>query len=63
MFSHPKYYVFQVQAKISTNMTPVFPDHLSVSYDCDARNLDEYFQFYGIASQKLKIKEKFEEIK
>ena len=42
---------------------PVFPDHLSVSYDCGARNLDEYFQFYGIASQKFKIKEKFEEIK
>ena len=38
-------------------MRPVFLDHLSVSYDYGARNLDEYFHFYSIAGQKFKIKE------
>ena len=36
--------IFQVQAKVST-IRPVFPDYLSVTYDCGARNLDEYFHF------------------
>ena len=36
--------IFQVHAKMST-IRPVFPDYFSVSYDCDARNLDKYFHF------------------
>ena len=50
--------MFQVQEKISTNTT-AFPDHLSVSYDYGARNLDEYFHFYSIAGQNFKMKEIF----
>ena len=59
--SHPptKYYVFQVHEKKYQQMWPVFPDHLSVSYDYGARNLDEYFHFYSIADQKFKMKEIF----
>ena len=41
---------------------PVFPDHLSVSYDYGARNLDEYFHFYSISNQKLKMKEFFKKL-
>ena len=42
---------------------PVFPDHLSVSYDYGARNLDEYVHFYSIADQKFKMKEIFKKVK
>ena len=41
----------------------MFPDHLSVSYDYGARNLDEYFHFYSIAGQKFKMKEIFKKFK
>ena len=44
-------------------MWPVFPDHLSVSYDYGAWNLDEYFHFYSIAGQKFKMKEILKKIK
>ena len=44
-------------------MWPVFPDHLSVSYDYGAWNLDEYFHFYSIAGQKFKMKEIFKKFK
>ena len=37
----------------------MFPDYVSVSYDYGSRNLDEYFHFYSIAGQKLKMKEIF----
>ena len=43
--------------KISTNTTCVFS--FSVCYEYGARNLDEYFHFYRIASQKYKMKEIF----
>ena len=42
------------------------PDHLSGSYDYGARNLDEYFHFYSIAGQKLKMQKEiylFQKIK
>ena len=49
LFPVPPPQIFQVQIQ------PVFPDHLSVSYDYGARNLDEYFHFYTIAGQKFKF--------
>ena len=50
--------IFQVQAKISTiNTTYVSRPS---SHDCGASNLDEYFHFYSIAGQKLKMNEIFE---
>ena len=52
--------IFQVEGKISTNTTCVFPDHLSVFYDYGARNLDEYFHFYNLLAKKFKKKEMFE---
>ena len=38
---------------------PVFLDYLSLSYDYDASNLDEYFHFYSIVGQNFKMKEIF----
>ena len=47
------------QVKKYQQIRPVFSVYLFVSYDYGARNLDEYFCFYSIASQKFKIKEIF----
>ena len=55
LYGHPKYFKFKRKY--------VFPDHLSVSYDYGARNLDEYFHFYSIAGQKFKMKEIFKKFK
>ena len=59
LYSHAKYFKFKQKYQ---QIQPVFPDHLSVSYDYGARNLDEYFQFYiiSIAGQNFKIKEIFQ---
>ena len=55
----PNYFKFKRRYQ---QIRPVFLDHLSVSYDYGARNLDEYFHFYSIAGQKFKMKEIFKKI-
>ena len=50
---HPKHFKFKRKYQ---QIQPVFPDYLSISYDCSTRNLDEYFHFYSIASEKFKMK-------
>ena len=57
LYGYSKLFKFKQQYQ---QIRPVFPDHLSVSYDCGVRNLvDEYFHFYSIAGQKFKMKEIF----
>ena len=53
---YPKYFKFKQKYQ---QIGSVFRDHLSISYDYGARNLDEYFHFYSIAGQKFKMKEIF----
>ena len=57
LYGHPKYFNFKQKYQ---QIRPVFSDHLSVSHDYRARNLDEYFHFYSIDSEKFKMKEIFE---
>ena len=54
LYGHLIYFKFKQKYQ---QIQPMFPDHLSVSYDYDARNSDEYFHFYSIAGQKFKMKE------
>ena len=56
LYGYAKYFNFKQKYQ---QIRPVFPDYLSVSYEYVARNLDEYFHFYSIASQKFKMKEIF----
>ena len=52
LYGYNKYFKFKRKYQ---QIRPVFPDHL----DLDARDLDEYFHFYSIAGQKVKMKEIF----
>ena len=51
LYGHPKYFKFKRKY--------VFPDHLSVSYDYGARNLDEYFHFYSMLAKGSKFRRKY----
>ena len=55
-YSYAKYFKFKRKYQ---QIQSVFPDCLFVSYDYDARNVDEYFHFYRIANEKFKMKEIF----
>ena len=51
LYGHPKY------SKLKRKYQKIrleFPDYLSVSYDYDSRNVDEYVHFYGTAGQNVK---------
>ena len=53
LYNHPKYFKFKRRYQ---QIRPAFPDHLSVSYQYDARNLDKYFHFYNMLDgQKFKM--------
>ena len=56
MYNHPKYFEFKRKYQ---QMRTVFPDHLSVSYDYSARNLDEYFHFYSMLAKSSKYRRKY----
>ena len=56
LYSPTKYLKFKRKYQ---QARPVFPDHPSISYDYNARDLDEYFHFYSIAGQKFKMKKIF----
>ena len=54
LYGHPKYFKFKQKYQ---QIRPVFPHHLSISYNYGARDLDEYFHFYSIAGQKFTMNE------
>ena len=56
LYGHPKYFKFKRKYQ---QIRPVFPDHLSVSYDYGARNLDEYFHFYSMLAKGSKFRRKY----
>ena len=51
LYSYPKYFNFKL-ISITICVSTFY-----ISYDYGDRNLEEYFHFYGIAGQKLKMKE------
>ena len=56
LYGHPKYFKFKRKYQ---QIRPMFPDHLSVSYDYGARNLDEYFHFYSMLAKSSKCRRKY----
>ena len=56
LYGYNKYFKFKPKYQ---KIRPVFLDDLFVCYDYGTRDLDEYFHFYSIAGQKVKMKEIF----
>ena len=55
VYENPRYFKFKW--KYQQYKRTMFQGYFSISYVYGARNLDEYFHFYGIAGQKYKMKE------
>ena len=50
LYDEPRYFKFKEKYQ---QIRPEFSDYLSVSYDCGARNPDEYFNFDSITRPKV----------